>query len=100
MGVICTGARIAAQASRQAPAQQRKQEWQPFTKLVWLVFLFGIPIAIGGPWRVGAFVILGVIVFSVLCVLVWALGRSQPQRGEVKDPVAEYLDEAEAGRPT
>ena len=64
------------------------EEWQPFTKLVWLVFLFGIPIAIGGAWRVGAFVILGVIVFSVLCVLVWALGRSQPQRGEVKDPVA------------
>ena len=100
MGLIYTGARIAAQASRQAPAQQRKQEWQPFTKLVWLVFLFGIPIAIGGAWRVGAFVILGVIVFSVLCVLVWALGRSQPQRGEVKDPVAAYLDEAEAGRPT
>ena len=96
MGLIYTGARIAAQASRQAPAQQKPKEWQPFTKLVWLVFLFGIPIAIGGAWRVGAFVILGVIVFSVLCVLVWALGRSQPQRGDVKDPVAAYLDEQEA----
>ena len=98
MGLIYTGARIAAQASRQAPAQQRKQEWQPFTKCVWLVFIFGIPITLGGAWRVGAFVVLGGIVFSVLCVLVWALGRPQPQRGEVKDPVAQYLDEKEARR--
>ena len=35
MGLIYTGARIAAQASRQAPAQQKPKEWQPFTKLVW-----------------------------------------------------------------
>ena len=33
MGLIYTGARIAAQASRQAPAQQKPKEWQPFTKL-------------------------------------------------------------------
>ena len=98
MGLIYTGARIAAQASRQAPAQQKPKEWQPFTKCVWWFFIFAVPVAMGGAARAVALVILGVIAASVLCVLVWALGRSQPQRGGVKDPVAQYLDEMEAKR--
>ena len=98
MGLIYEGVRIAQRSANTPQPQGKPKEWQPFTKLVWLVFLFGIPIAIGGAWRVVAFVILGAIVFSVLCVLVWALGRSQPQRGDVKDPVAAYLDEREAKR--
>ena len=98
MGLIYEGVRIAQRSANTPQPQQKPKEWQPFTKLVWLVFLFGIPIAIGGAWRVGAFVILGVIVVSVLGVLVWALGKSQPQRAEEKDPVAQYLDEAENRR--
>lgn len=90
MGLIYTGVRIAASEARRAPqVQQKPKEWQPLTKLIWLVAIFGVPIALGGAWRVGAFVVMGLVVAAVLCVFIWALGHHEPAR---KDPVAEYLD--------
>ena len=56
-------------------AQQKGKQWQPFTQLVWAVFIFGIPIAIGGGWRVASFVVLGLIVAGVLVGVTVALCR-------------------------
>ena len=67
MGLIYMGVRAAERSARQQPAPKGKpKEWQPFTQLVWAVFAFGIPIAMGGGWRVASFVILGLIVAGVL----------------------------------
>jgi hypothetical protein len=98
MGLIYDGVRIAQREAARQPAQQQKpKEWQPFTKLIWLVFLFGIPIAMGGAARVISFVVLGAVAFSVLAGCLWALGRQTPA-AKGKNPVAEYLDQKEAKR--
>ena len=71
MGLIYMGVRAAERSARQQPAPKGKpKEWAGFTKLVWAVFIFGIPIAMGGGWRVAAFVILGLIVGSVILAVV------------------------------
>jgi hypothetical protein len=76
---------------------QGQQEWQPFTKLVWAVFIFGIPIAIGGGWRVASFVILGLIVgctvAAVAVALVYAIVHRNDEPARPADPLAQFFTE-------
>ena len=90
MGLIYDGVRMAQRAGPPAPARQRR-EWSAPAKAIWWLLIFGVPIEMGGTARVIAFVVMGLIVASVLCVLVWALGQRKPAK---RDPVAEYLDQA------
>jgi hypothetical protein len=82
---------------------QAKQEWQPFTKLVWAVFIFGIPIAIGGGWRVASFVILGLIAVSVVAAvagaLVYAIVHRNDEPATPADPLAQFFTDKEGSKP-
>ena len=72
----------------------RKTEWQPFTKLVWVVFLVGIPIALGGTARVIALAILVVIAALVLGGVARGVAhRNDP--GPERDLIAEYFEQQE-----
>ena len=83
MGLIYMGVRAAERSARQQPAPKGKpKEWAAFTKLVWAVFAFGIPIAIGGGWRVAAFVILGLIVAGVLAVVCCSVQAATRRNGK------------------
>jgi hypothetical protein len=81
---------------------QGKQEWQPFTKLTWFVFIFGIPIAIGGGWRVAAFVILGLIFGSAAVILVCAFAHAIVHRdakpATPADPLAQFFNDKEGSK--
>ena len=105
MGLIYMGVRAAERSARQQPAPKGKpKEWTGFTKLVWAVFAFGIPIAMGGGWRVAAFVILGLIVGSVILAVVCCSVQAATRRNEKtapkeRDPLAEYLRERERSKP-
>jgi hypothetical protein len=95
MWIVFAGLRDAAR--RPGSQGQAPKEWQPFTKLVWAVFIFGIPIAIGGGWRVAAFVILGLIFGSAAVVLVCASAHAIVHRDDKPatpaDPLAEFFNE-------
>lgn len=95
MGLIYDGVRIAQRSANTPQPQGKPKEWQPVTKLIWLVAVFGVLIALGGAWRIGAFVAMGLVVASVLCVFIWALGHHKPAE---KDPVADYLDAVLGGK--
>jgi hypothetical protein len=69
-------------------AQQKRKEWQPFTKLIWFFFIFAIPIAIGGGWRIAAYVILGIIAASVLVGVAYGVTH----RNDIRKPAASDVD--------
>lgn len=81
-------------SARRRGGTGQKTEWQPITKIIWLFFIFAIPIQMGGTARAVALTILGLCVLTVIGGLVYGLGHAFAHRNDKPaepDRIAEYF---------